>query len=186
LGIKNLFFTLEGTMNTANRWKIRSLLTVMVAAALAYGSPAKSAAPDFTVVFPAGSACNFTLQIEGWGSNMHLKEFKDEDGNLVRSILAGTGYAMRYTNLDANSDPLPTFSTKSNGATQHTTYNLDGSYTQKITGHNVLIMFPTDIPAGPSTTLYVGRVVYTVAPDGVFTLQSASGKKTDICAALLP
>jgi len=29
-------------------------------------------------------------------------------------------------------------------------------------GHNVLILFPSDVPAGPSTTLYVGRVVFTV------------------------
>jgi hypothetical protein len=47
----------------------------------------------------------------------------------------------------------------------------------------VLILFPTDVPAGPSTTLYVGRVVFTVVGD-VFTLRSTSGTATDICAAL--
>jgi hypothetical protein len=40
------------------------------------------------------------------------------------------------------------------------------------------------VPAGPSTTLYVGRVVYTVDADAVFTLQSTSGRETDICATL--
>ena len=52
------------------------------------------------------------------------------------------------------------------------------------TGHNVLILFPSDVPAGPSTTLYVGRVVYTIGTDGVFTLVSTRGTATDICAAL--
>ena len=51
-------------------------------------------------------------------------------------------------------------------------------------GHLVLIMFPTDVPAGPSTTLYVGRVVFDVAPDRVFTLKETQGKSTDLCAAL--
>jgi len=45
-------------------------------------------------------------------------------------------------------------------------------------------MMAPDVPAGPSTTLYVGRVVFTVDTSGVFTLQSVSGKSTDICAAL--
>ncbi len=63
-------------------------------------------------------------------------------------------------------------------------FNPDGSYTETLTGHNVLILFPTDVPAGPSTTLYVGSVVFTVDLAAVFTVQRVSGKATDICAAL--
>jgi hypothetical protein len=49
----------------------------------------------------------------------------------------------------------------------------------------VLVLYPTDVPAGPSTTLYVGSVVYTVdLLTGVFTLNAHSGRTTDICAAL--
>jgi hypothetical protein len=66
----------------------------------------------------------------------------------------------------------------------HTTYNPDGSQTIEITGHNVLILFPTDFPPGPSTTLYVGRVVYSIDASGVYTVLEESGKKTDICAAV--
>ena len=52
-------------------------------------------------------------------------------------------------------------------------------------GHLVLIMFPSDVPAGPSTTLYVGRVVFDVDnATGVFTLREARGNATDLCAAL--
>ena len=52
------------------------------------------------------------------------------------------------------------------------------------TGHTVLIFLPSDVPAGPSTTLYLGRVVYTVDKDDKATLQEVHGKTTDICAAL--
>jgi hypothetical protein len=48
----------------------------------------------------------------------------------------------------------------------------------------VTILFPTDIPAGPSTTLVAGRVVFTVDQDGVFTVLQMSGEQTDICALL--
>jgi hypothetical protein len=40
------------------------------------------------------------------------------------------------------------------------------------------------VPAGPSTTLHEGRVVYTVDTSGAFTVQQVSGKTTDICAVL--
>jgi hypothetical protein len=62
--------------------------------------------------------------------------------------------------------------------------NGDGSQTWMMMGHNVLILFPTDVPAGPSTTLYVGRIVFTVDISGVYTLQSTNGTSVDICAAL--
>ena len=64
--------------------------------------------------------------------------------------------------------------------------NPDGTTTVTSTGHNGLILFPTDVPAAPSTTQYVGRIVYTVDESGVFTLVSTSGRSTDICAALAP
>src|SRR5215510_10744361 len=168
-------------MNTANRSRSRYLLACMViAVALVSGSPATAADPDFTLVFPAGTACNFDLQIDGSGGNSHVKEFTDKNGNVVRSIQAGTGFALRFTNLATGNAA----STKSNGAVSHTTFNSDGSSTQTLTGHNLLILFPTDNPPGPSTTLIVGRVVFTVDVNGVFNVQEVSGNTTDICGAL--
>jgi hypothetical protein len=49
--------------------------------------------------------------------------------------------------------------------------------------HNVVFLFPTDV-GGPSTTLYTGRYVVTVAPDGVWTLQSSHGTSRNLCAEL--
>jgi hypothetical protein len=52
-------------------------------------------------------------------------------------------------------------------------------------GHNVLIYFPTDDPAGPSTTLVVGRADIIVDSEtSHFTRLSRTGNTTDICAAL--
>ncbi len=55
------------------------------------------------------------------------------------------------------------------------------------TGHNVIIMFPSDIPAGPTTVQYVGRVLLTISADGnsMFTFRQVNGTRTDICAALV-
>lgn len=137
--------------------------------------------PDAVIDLPAGTACpEFSLQIEIRGSSKVVKEFTDENGNVVRMLTAGKGPALSFMNLSSGA----TFSLKPNGAVTHTRFNPDGSSTVSITGHNVLILFPTDIPAGPSTTLHVGRVVFTVDTNGVFTVQKVSGKRTDICAIL--
>src|SRR5262245_9704558 len=114
-------------MNTANRSRIRHLSACIgIATALVSGSPATAAGPDFTLVFPAGTACNFDLQIDGSGGNSHVKEFTDKNGNVVRSIQAGTGSALRFTKLPTGN----TVSTRSNGAVSHITFNPDGSQTQ--------------------------------------------------------
>lgn len=139
--------------------------------------------PDVVFDLPAGLACpGFDLRIEIWNNpNRVFKEFKDKNGNVVRVLTAGKGNTLAFTNLLTDEK----LSLNPNGAVEHIALNPDGSQTVVITGHNVLILFPTDVPAGPSTTLYVGRVVFTVdTTSGVFTLLSVSGTSTDICAAL--
>jgi hypothetical protein len=133
------------------------------------------AASAFTVDFPAGLACEFHLQVDASGSNFHMKEFKNG-----RILSAGTGFALTFTNVDTDD----TLSLKSNGFAQQITNNPDGTQTVVSMGHNVIFLFPTDTPPGPSTTLYVGRVVYTVDSFGNFDVQEASGNTADICAAL--
>jgi hypothetical protein len=156
-------------------------LACATAAALGFCLPASAADPDFSFVLPAGSACaNFDLQIDGWGGKRHFHEFTDANGNVVRTLDTGTGFALRFTNL-ANGNLL---STRSNGSVTQRYYNADGSYTEVDNGHTVLILFPTDDPPGPSTTLIVGRLVFTVDLLGTFGVQSVSGNETDICAAL--
>jgi len=138
--------------------------------------------PDQVFDLPAGLACqDFDLRVEVWTSaNRVFRQFKDKKGNVVRILTAGKGNTLAFTNLAT----LEKVTLTANGSVEHITLNADGSQTWEVTGHNVLILFPTDVPAGPSTTLYVGRVQFTVSPAGVFTLQSTSGTATDICTAL--
>ena len=157
------------------------LFALASAVGVATAAPASAAAPDFAFELPAGTACAFPLRVEGTGDKRIMKQFTDQNGNVVRLLAAGKGFDLTFTNLSSGeSTTLP-----SNGSVQLTTINADGTQTVQNTGHNVVILFPTDVPAGPSTTLYTGRLVYTVDASGVFTVQSTSGQTTDICALLV-
>jgi hypothetical protein len=136
--------------------------------------------PD--IVLPAGVACSgFDLGIfVSGGDHRVFKEFEDKNGNVVRVLEAGKGFALTFENLSTGA----TLSLQPNGSVTHTTINPDGSLTVVSTGHNVVILFPTDVPPGPSTIQYVGRLVYTVDTNGVFTVQQFRGKTSDICASL--
>ena len=74
-----------------------------------------------------------------------MREFTDEDGNVVRLLSAGKGFDLTFTNLSTNE----TVELPSNGSVMRTKINADGTSTVENTGHNVLILFPTDVPAGP-------------------------------------
>ena len=166
---------------------LRSIVTAAVAGMLiiVLGSGTSVAAggrQDFTFELPAGSACDgFAVSVAVSGGNQIVREFRDTNGNVVRTLSAGTGSALTFTNLSNG----VTFSSTSNGAVGRATKNTDGSTTWTRMGHNVLILFPSDVPTGPSTTLIVGRFVYTVDSNEVFKLEEVSGHTTDICAILL-
>ena len=51
-------------------------------------------------------------------------------------------------------------------------------------GALLVVLFPTDIPAGPSTVYYKGHTVVNVAADGVSTLEPPNAHARDICAEL--
>jgi hypothetical protein len=156
-------------------------LILTLAVVLGSGSQAIAADPDFEEEFPAGIACEFPLKVEGFGGNQVLKVFTDEHGTLVRSISAGKGSLLTFTNLDTGE----TLSLTTGGSVTQLTVNPDGTSTFMGTGHNVIILFPTDEPEGPSTILYQGRIVFTVDLNtGVGTVQTVNARQTDICAAL--
>lgn len=138
--------------------------------------------PAFSIVFPAGLACpTFDLRIDGFGDGPKVfRTFSDRDGNIVRTLTAGTGFALVFIN-DTTHEAFPL---RANGAVTRTTFNPDGSQTQVLTGHNIVILFPADAPPGPSTTLHVGRVVIDIDAAGTFTVRQHSGTALDICAEL--
>lgn len=152
----------------------------MAAPARAAGQP--PGPPDLTIDLPAGLACpGFDLRIELWGPpNRVNKDFKDKNGNVVRILGAGKGNALALTNLANNKS----YFVAGTGSVQHTVVNADGTQIVSNTGHNVIVFFPTDIPAGPTTKQYIGKIVYSVDLFGNFTLQSAQGREFDICAAI--
>ena len=117
----------------------------------------------------------------------NYKEFLDKNGNVVRSIYAGKCSALTFINESPAGEPGSgaTLSLKANGFSDHQTYNSDGTITDTTMGHVVLLLATTDVPPGPSTTLYVGRLILTIDPaTNVYTFQSFSGNATDICAAI--
>ena len=166
------------------RGMTRRLGIAAAAAALAASTVATAAWGDSATtvqVFPAGLACaDFDLQVEASGGTIKQHDFTDRSGEVVRVVLAGTGPALTLTNLTSGA----TYSTPSNGSVTHIAVNPDGTLTYRMTGHNILILFPTDVPPGPSTTLYVGQVGFTVDANAVFTVTSVAGRSVDICAAL--
>jgi hypothetical protein len=162
----------------------RRLGIAAAAAALAASTVATAAWGDSATtvqVFPAGLACaDFDLKVEASGGTIKQHDITDRSGEVVRVILAGTGPALTLTNLTSGA----TYSTPSNGSVTHIAVNPDGTLTYRVTGHNILILFPTGVPPGPSTTLYVGQVGFTVDANAVFRVTSMAGRSVDICTAL--
>lgn len=171
--------------NCIARMQKHCFAAVMALAALGGSGPSAIAAgpvslPDFVLDLPAGLACAFPLTVESRNSTLVVKEFRDANGDLVRLIQAGRGAELTFINTLTNAQ----FVADTPGSVTRVTINPDGTQTWVTTGHNVLILFPTDVPPGPSTTLTVGQVVFTVDTNGVFTVKKTTGKITDICAAL--
>lgn len=152
-----------------------------IAVALVAGGPAAAVEP-VDLRLPAGIACaDFGVRLQATADTRTPREFTDANGRVVRSILAGTGSQVTLTNLATGKQ----LTLQPNGAVTRTTFNPDGqTRTVTSTGHLVLVLFPTDVPAGPSTTLIVGRVVYTADRADNFVVTRITGKTTDLCAEL--
>lgn len=165
------------------------MLRVVTAVAMALGAlvgvngqavaDPKPAPQTFQQIYPAGVACTFELIVDLVGIPLIPKDTKDKNGNVIRSVIKGKGFALTFTNASTNKK----VSFEATHTETRTVFNPDG--TRRVTAKaTVLILFPTDIPAGPSTTLYEGRIVYDSTATDDFTLLSTKGKSTDICAAL--
>lgn len=150
------------------------------AACLGLAGPASASDPPaFTVDYPAGYACAFDLHVDGFGETKDLRTLPSRRGD-VRTLFAGKGFDLVFTNMSTGA----TYALKGNGSVNQTTTFTDGTQKLELAGHNVVILFPTDNPPGPSTVQYTGRVVITVDANGVWTLTQVSGGTVDICSAL--
>lgn len=170
------------------RFKVNSrrmaptLVVLLSLACSAYATPpSTNGNGPFVIDFPAGMACSFALRLESPGTKTLTRTFYDKDGNVVRLLFAGLGQDLLFTNVDTGAQ----YATRANGSSQKVTPHADGSVTIVGTGHIVQFQFPGDTPPGPSTTLYVGRVVVENDASGVTgSVDHRGAKPTDICAAL--
>jgi hypothetical protein len=156
---------------------------LMIAMALGVAAPSKAADPPVVIDWIQGAACrDFPLRVELYIGSSHLtfKTFNDKNGNLVRILLAGQNFPMRFINMTTQAS----YDVKAEGAVQNVKLNPNGSTTLVLTGHTVVTWTPPDPPA-PATIRYVGRLVFTVDSSGsTISAPSFTGQKTDICAAL--
>jgi hypothetical protein len=171
-------------LKTGCRLATATLLTAALGLSLADSASAAPPEPvePFEITLPAGVGCaEFDLTVSATAGKLRTVEFVDEAGQPVRVISVGTGISYTYTNETTNES----ITTKASGSATSTVTNPDGTLTVTATGHNGLILFPTDVPAGPTATAYRGKIVYNVDPaTGVFTLLSTTGASLDICAEL--
>jgi hypothetical protein len=165
-----------------------ALAILFAASLLAAPQTASAAAPkisgppvDLHLELPAGTACpDFELHVDGTNSQVLTKTFTNSEGVVLRTFASGKGYDLTYRNAATNA----TVSFPSTEITEDTIFNMDGTRTVTNKGNFGIIMFPTDIPAGPSTTQYSGTVVYTADKDNNFTIIRTKATEIDICAAL--
>jgi hypothetical protein len=164
--------------SSTSRLALVTLLTALTT--LTAPSFAQSDGYKLFADLPGGIGCSFPLRIEYRGESNFYKEFHDRNGNLVRVISAGSNIDYRFTNLATTAK----LDVGGKGSMTKTTPNPDGTSTIEANGHNIIILYPTDFPAGPTTTLYEGRVVYTVDSSQNFVVKSTKGNKTDLCKEL--
>lgn len=149
-------------------------LRLATAALAALGLTALAAAPAHAAVQPAGLACDFPLDIVGDGGALKFHQH----GDVI--MFTGRGENLTLTNVDTSAS----LSLRSKGVAVRVTQLPDDASRYELNGSNIVILFPTDVPAGPSTTLYNGRVVFHVDADAVWTLESFAGPTRDLCAEL--
>lgn len=149
---------------------------------------AASAHADTTSTFPCGQACqNSTVSVTSAdNAKNRTKTFTSKDGT-VRTQTTGKGPDLTFFNPN---DPSVTVPLKGNGSNTRTVTNPDGTSTLTVTGHNVVVLFPTDTQVngdpGPATQLVTGRAVINIDASGNWTTVSQNGNVTDICAQLPP
>lgn len=140
--------------------RVAVLGAATVLASLGSAAP-PAAAVEPLLKFEKDQVCAFALDVYGAGVAPSYKQFFDKDGNVRAVLSAGKGQELTFVNRDKGTRLV----TPANGAVSWYDLHADGSMTIRLTGHNVVFLFPTDTK-GPSATLYTGRAVVTVDASG--------------------
>jgi hypothetical protein len=146
--------------------------------AFASGKPTRAPRLPGSADFPAGLACSFEVGIQTLTTKEVTTTFPaEENGDVVRLV---TGYVVqRFTNVGTGK------SMSANVSGPGTiVFHPDGSVTISAEGPSILILFPGDIPSGPSFVINDGQYVVNITPSGQFIVQKQTGTQFDVCAAL--
>jgi hypothetical protein len=147
----------------------------------ANGKPTRVLITDLQQTFdiPAGGACSFELAGTPIANNETTTTFPPDANGDIREIITGT-LELQLTNvgtgnsLDVNVSGPGTV-----------VLHPDGSASEDLQGHAVVLFFPTADPAGPATELFTGHTVISFDPAGNLTLVSTTDNHPlDICGAL--
>jgi hypothetical protein len=131
-------------------------------------------------VLPKGQACpGFDLHVVGTDGQAQILTIS-RAGETVREIEGGMGWNLTYTNVQTGKSVF----FPSDYYLRDTVTHKNGMRTVTNVGSFAIIMFPTDVPAGPSTTQYKGLVVYSATPTNDFTILRTKAASTDVCAML--
>jgi len=182
------------TVHTCSTARRRTALVSAAAAALLVGTAGPAAAAPDPVTLDRDVACTgFGVRLDFLGEARELRTFTDRDSNRLL-VQTGRAEGVVLTRTDEKGNPVGTpVTVPQRGAATRTTVlderdpEVEGDELLEVvhTGNLLLILFPSDEPAGPTTTLIQGRTVYTVeSRTGVFTVRSITGKTTDLCPAL--
>jgi hypothetical protein len=150
---------------------------------LGVGSPSSAAdgwQPFMDLIDPGVACADFPVQIEFRGTSKQARTLPARDGD-TRFAVAGRDYEYRFVNPITNA----TFTMTRSASLLTQTTRPDGTARLAINGNAWVVLYPTDTPAGPSTTVFSGRVVINVAADGTtYEVVQWTGRRTDVCAAL--
>ena len=156
------------------------LVLLQPSLAAAGGKPIRTPLEPDSDTYPAGLACDFAVTTEDVISNEYDTTFPPDANGDVMTLVTGR-LISRVTNVETTesitlnaSGPGPIVS------------HSDGSVTATVHGPSFLILFPGDMPSGPSFVVNYGRYVVDITPDGQFIVQSQTGRQFDVCAALSP
>jgi hypothetical protein len=159
--------------------------SLLAALSLSVAQPSFAAPPDpeppGEFIIPAGLGCSFELGLDSSAGEVRTITFTTENGQPGRIISVKTGVVLTYTNRETGAS----VTIKTSGSVT-SAVPIDGETEMRTaTGHNGLILFPDDVPNGPTTTQYNGKIVYTYnTVTGFIQVIETSGKATDICAEL--
>jgi hypothetical protein len=154
--------------------------TVFATAILLCGAASTASAAEHDFEFDAGVACAFPLGLDGGAFPPERKTFTDPNGNPI-VVLAGKSGAVTYTNLDTGES----LTFPSRGTALRVTTRSDGTQLLEFSGNVGILLFPSDDPAGPSTTQIKGRLVLSFDPKTGFTVVlKQEGNQIDVCARL--